>query len=332
MKAKIFGFIFLWIQLGCDSKIPVQSFSGVTMGVIQYKVKIADHQTMKIKDAIDSILVSFNQSLSTYDPNSLLSQFNQSDSLVFKSKLFYNILKESYKIYLATDGAFDPTVGPMINAMGFGVDKEPKIISQSKFNGLHVNVGFDKLYFNENYVVKNPNMYLDFSAIAKGLAVDIVADYLESRAVGNYMVEIGGEVRTKGLNPNKKPWKIGIDHPMVKKEERKLYGIASLENASMATSGNYRNFHTIGENTVAHIIDPKTGQSNFNSMRSATVFTQKCMTADAYATAFMVMGFDAASKQIESNPNLEALLIYQAEDSIKHYISNGILDQVKILD
>jgi thiamine biosynthesis lipoprotein len=167
-------------------------------------------------------------------------------------------------------------------------------------------------------------MYVDFSAIAKGYGVDLVGEFLESKGITDYMVEIGGEVRAAGSNPKGEPWIIGIEDPVVAQEERKLLATVRLKNRSMATSGNYRNYYEENGRIIAHTIDPKTGFSCKNDLLSASVFAPDCMTADAFATAFMVLGVER-SKEILANANLDAFLIFYENGKIKTYASEGIV-------
>ena len=303
--------------------------TGQTMGTIQYNVKYLGDDVPSYKREIDSILVAFNQSLSTYIPASEISRLNTSGSLDNPSKMFNDVLTRSKAIYETTDGAFDPTVGPLVSAWGFGADKQPTIPDSVTVDSLKQLVGFHKLNIGTT-VIMDKSMYLDFSAIAKGYAVDLVAEFLEGNEFENYMVEIGGEVRTKGVNEQNETWKIGIEDPMVGMDEQRLMAIVQLNDLSMATSGNYRNYYQLEGRTIAHTIDPRTGYNTTHSLLSASVFAEDCMTADAYATAFMVLGLEG-SKEILSNSNLEAYFIYQdSEGELKSFVSEGIAGSLEL--
>ena len=243
--------------------------------------------------------------------------------------MFNDVLTRSKAIYETTDGAFDPTVGPLVSAWGFGADKQPTIPDSVTVDSLKQLVGFHKLNIGTT-VIMDKSMYLDFSAIAKGYAVDLVAEFLEGNEFENYMVEIGGEVRTKGVNEQNETWKIGIEDPMVGMDEQRLMAIVQLNDLSMATSGNYRNYYQLEGRTIAHTIDPRTGYNTTHSLLSASVFAEDCMTADAYATAFMVLGLEG-SKEILSNSNLEAYFIYQdSEGELKSFVSEGIAGSLEL--
>lgn len=332
----IFRGIVLIVVLGAAYRLftsqpefELMHVTGQTMGTIQYNVKYLGDDVPSYKREIDSILVAFNQSLSTYIPASEISRLNTSGSLDNPSKMFNDVLTRSKAIYETTDGAFDPTVGPLVSAWGFGADKQPTIPDSVTVDSLKQLVGFHKLNIGTT-VIMDKSMYLDFSAIAKGYAVDLVAEFLEGNEFENYMVEIGGEVRTKGVNEQNETWKIGIEDPMVGMDEQRLMAIVQLNDLSMATSGNYRNYYQLEGRTIAHTIDPRTGYNTTHSLLSASVFAEDCMTADAYATAFMVLGLEG-SKEILSNSNLEAYFIYQdSEGELKSFVSEGIAGSLEL--
>lgn len=302
--------------------------TGQTMGTIEYNVKYLGDGVENYKSEIDSILVAFNQSLSTYIPDSEISALNNGDTLSNPSKMFIDVLVSSREVFETTDGAFDPTVGPLVNAWGFGPDKKINIPDSNEVSQLLRQTGFNRISFSEDRVVMDPSMYLDFSAIAKGYAVDLVADFLEQKGFKHYLVEIGGEVSARGQNEHNETWTIGIEDPLVTQDERKLLAIVQLKNRSMATSGNYRNYYTIEDRTIAHTIDPRTGYNTTHNLLSASVFTDNCMVADAYATAFMVLGLEA-SKELLENSDLEGFLIYQGESGeLKSYVTGGLAEFV----
>ena len=174
--------------------------------------------------------------------------------------LFYNLLTESKNIYEATEGAFDPTIGPLVNAWGFGSLKKKNIPSKEEIDSIIKLVGFDKLYFDETIIEKNhKNSYIDFSSIAKGYAVDFLAKYFNDNNVKNYFIDIGGEVKCNGINSSGKIWNIGIENPFLEDSSRKLIASIPLKNLSLATSGNYRNYYVSNDSIIVHIINPKTG-------------------------------------------------------------------------
>lgn len=297
---------------------------GITMGTIEYNVKYLGNDVPDYQAAFDSLLAAFNQSLSTYIPDSEISSLNRDGVLKAPSKMFMDVLNRSKSIYETSDGAFDPTVGPLVSAWGFGANKQPTIPDSATVDSLMMQIGFSKIQMMDSSVQMDTSMYLDFSAIAKGYAVDLIAEFLEGHQVDDYMVEIGGEVRSKGINEAGEAWKIGIEDPMVAKNERKLLAIVQLQGKSMATSGNYRSYYQIGDRTIAHTIDPRTGYNTNHTLLSASVFAKDCMTADAYATAMMVLGV-TGSKELLFHSRLEGFLIYQQEDGqLASFVSEGL--------
>lgn len=302
--------------------------TGQTMGTIQYNIKYLGDDVPNYKTEIDSILIAFNASLSTYISDSEISTLNSTGTLNNPSKMMMDVLVSSQEVFTSTDGAFDPTVGPLVNAWGFGPDKSIQVPDSLEIDHLLGQIGFDKVRFSEDAVVMDSSMYLDFSAIAKGYAVDLVADFLSKKGFEHYLVEIGGEVTASGQNETNETWTIGIEDPMVTQDERRLLAIVQLQNTSMATSGNYRNYYQVGDRTIAHTIDPRSGYNTTHSLLSASVFAVNCMKADAYATAFMVLGLEA-SIDIVNHSDLEAILIYQDQSgALKSYVSAGLEDFV----
>ncbi|MBB6460021.1 FAD:protein FMN transferase [Flammeovirga kamogawensis] len=299
--------------------------TGTTMGVVPYNVKYIDEQGRPLDNEIKTALKEFNQSLSTYIPSSEISRFNSGDQLTYESKYFYPVIKESKIIYDETGGAFDPTIQPLVKAWGFGPGKTPTI-KPEQVDSILEYVGFDQyISFTDKVVSKSKKgVELDFSAIAKGYAVDIVADLLRERNISNFMVEIGGEVVCSGKNEKGKLWKIGIDNPRFSESgKNQISIIVELDNKALATSGNYRNFYIKEGKKYAHTLDPRTGFPVQHSLLSASVFTPSCMASDAYATAFMVAGVEKSIRIIESNPEIEAILIYDDNGEMKNYISSG---------
>ena len=299
------------------------------MGSISYNVKYEG--TILFKNQIDSVLVAFNKSLSTYIPDSEISLFNNEDLLTSPSRLFDEVLSKSLEIYQQTNGAFDPTVGPLINAWGFGAGQATATLDSAKVDSLLLLVGLEKVAIASDKITKDTKVYLDFSAIAKGQAVDEVGRFLENKGVRNYMVEIGGEVRCRGLNQSGATWTIGIEDPLVQINERKAMALVTLDDLSLATSGNYRNYYERDGRTYAHIIDPRTGYTADHNLLSASVFAKDCMIADAYATAFMVMGLEQSIKFVEANDELDAVFVYQTDSLIDVYESLSIDQSVELI-
>lgn len=303
---------------------PRMTVVGQTMGT-SYRVVYLSGEGKDYKNSIDSILTVFNRSLSTYIPDSELSKFNQGDSLTFGLPFLLPVLQKSKEIFELTDGAFDPTVGPLVNAWGFGPSGGSPIDSM-EIEKLLPLVGFDKVYFDDKGMKKLiPGIYLDFSAIAKGYAVDVVAAYLQEKGISDMLVEIGGELVAKGFNEKGELWKVGINEPDDKEFTNDIFTIVALDNKGMATSGNYRNFYELDSIRYSHTISPYTGKPVDHGLLSATVVASDCMTADAVATAFMVLGVEKSIEILDREKELEAFLIFNDEaGKIKTYASEGL--------
>jgi FAD:protein FMN transferase len=298
--------------------------SGATMGTT-YRVVYLDEQHRDLKQEIDSLLRVFNQSLSTYIPDSDISRFNQEDSVRFSLPYFYPVLEASREVYEKTEGAFDPTVGPLVNAWGFGPEGASRKDSTEIRELLRL-VDFGLVEFDSLGARKlQPGIYLDFSAIAKGYGVDVVADFLREKGIAHMLVEIGGELVAKGLNENGELWRVGVSQPDEKGKAEELFSIIALDNQALATSGNYRNFYEEDGQKFSHTISPFTGYPVRHGLLSATVIAKDCMQADAYATAMMVMGTEASIQLQEQVEGLEILLIFNDEEGqLQSYVSKGV--------
>lgn len=300
--------------------------TGTTMGTIPYHIKYRSKEGKNYQPQIDSILVAFNQSLSTYIPDSEISRFNKGSVLKFELPFFYPVLKSSKEVYEKTGGAFDPTIAPLVNAWGFGPDKS-RSPEQAKIDSLLKLVNFDSIYFDSVSVCKlQPGLMLDLSAIAKGYAVDVVANFLKSKYIENLLVEIGGEAICYGTNERGEVWTIGIDDPTSTGiVQQRPKAIVKLDNRAIATSGNYRNFYEVNGQRFSHTLSPFTGYPVQHSLLSASVFAEDCMTADAFATGFMVLGIEESIKIIESDNSLDAFFIYSDPNgNLLTYTSEGI--------
>lgn len=317
------AFIFCLFWVSCQNPAnynttksnTVQRIVGQTMGTT-YTVKYHGSKQASLQTSIDSFLQVFNQSASTYIPNSSISLFNQQSHLELKDDYLIALLEYSKRIYQETEGAFDPTVMPLVNYWKFGYEQniDPSKVSIDSLLSL---VGFDKIsWTNEETPTINkehPDTELDFSAIAKGYGVDLIGELLEQKGIDAYLVEIGGEMRAKGQKPDGQYWKVGIDRPIDSLKIRQKAAIISLKNRAIATSGNYRNFYIKDGQKVAHTINPKTGYSELSNLLSTTILAPTCIEADAYATAMMVMGLEKSKAFAENHPSLGVLLIYADE-------------------
>ena len=324
--------VTIFTLLPIKDRRKISHFSGQTMGSIVYNVKVSGSIQVDYKASIDSLLVSFNQSLSIYIPDSEISTFNRSGKLRDPSDLFLEVFNKSKDVYERSNAGFDPTVGPLVNIWGFGTSPKSIVPDSSAIDSALLLVGMDKVEYKNGLLTKDENVHLDFGAIAKGQAIDELAHWLDNRGETNYLIEIGGEVRCKGLNEKGEIWSIGIEDPTVSDFEKRLLAIAKLENRSLATSGNYRNYYTHEGQIYAHIVDPRTGYSNRHNLLSASVVSSDCMTADAFATAFMVLGLEESIQIVESNDDLEAVFVFGSDQETDVYVSTGITDIIELRD
>jgi len=296
---------------------------GMTMGVT-YTIVYYDTVNRKIKHAVDSLLVDFNNHLSTYIPTSEISEFNRTNNLDSLSPYMYRVLRRSEEIYELSNGGFDPTVMPLVNLWGFGYKKNKTLPDTSLIDSVKRFVGFDKVLFDRNTLVSPPNMELGFGAIAKGYGVDLVGDLLVRKGIKSFLIEIGGENLAKGIKPNGKGWVLGVLYPEKAKALENIYycGVV-LENKAMATSGPYIQQKMINGIKYSHTIDPRTGFPVEQSLLSISILADDCITADAVATAINVMSVDEAKLFLEAHAEYDGLLLYQSGDEIEEFKTIG---------
>lgn len=276
-----------------------------------YHVKYESPQPLDAE--ILAELQRVDASLSVFNPQSVISQINDGRRERVDAML-YEVLQKARQVSEATGGAFDITVMPLVNAWGFGFKHGKLPVPDREVDSLRALVGYRRLELTSDSVLhkEDARISIDCGAIAKGYGVDRVARLLRDRGVRNFMVEIGGEVVTKGRNPQTgNPWQIGVSRPdETRQGEGEVQTVLSLENAALATSGNYHNFYIRDGRKYAHTIDPRTGRPVQHSLLSATVMAHDCATADAYATAFMVLGLDSAMQVVKGTKGLKAYFIY----------------------
>jgi thiamine biosynthesis lipoprotein len=306
---------------GCTRPDEATLLRGKTMGT-SYQVTYvssdwrATAPRQQLASAIEGLLAEINQSMSTYMETSTISQINASADLENwhpVDRHFQIVFQRSREIYADTNHAFNPAVGPLVNAWGFGPDDPETLPDEAAVRTLMKVVNFDSFEFRESPPGVRKTLAgskLDFSAIAKGYGVDAIGSLLEDHGVMNYLVEIGGEVRARGQHSNGRPWRIGIEKPTENvAADRSVQMVINLQNAGLATSGTYRNYEIKDGKRIAHIIDPATGYPAQNSLVSVSVVAGDTMTADAYATALMVMGLDAGLRFVEARKELGAYFI-----------------------
>ncbi len=309
-----------------------QSYSklaGETMGTT-YHITYGGTPVQSYKSSIDSLLVKINQEVSTYEKEAIITQFNKAGKNVQLDKNthahFLKNFEAAVNYHEASEGYFDPTVMPLVNYWGFGyTGKEAiEIVDSLKIKSLLKLVGMKRVVqLDESLALYKtaPDVQLDFSAHAKGYGVDQICEWLEQRGVHDYFVEIGGELRVNGKNPYGKLWTVGINRPEEKAKLTDFMFRIALENKAIATSGNYRNVYEVDGVKYFHTISPFSGYPQRNRLLSASVLADDCMTADAFATAFMAMGLDKAFQLASSNEGIEAALIYSDENGtmqVKH--------------
>ena len=321
----IIAVLMLIAGVGC-SRGEYLKLAGFTQGT-SYHITYESRDSINLQDKIDSLLADFDSTFSIYIPGSVISRINRNDSGIVINDQFIEVFNKAYEVYKATDGAFDITVAPLVNAWGFGFTEKADVDS-AMIDSLLQYVGMDKVVIENGRVIKKyREMMLDCNAIAQGYAVDVIAGFMDKKNIHNYLVEVGGEIRTRGVNPEGNMWRIGIDRPDEKNmiPGAFLQAIVELQNRSLATSGNYRKFYEVDGIKYTHSIDPKTGYPVIKRLLSATVLSKDCITADAYATALMIMGLDKGKDLLSEHKELEAYLIYSDDEgNYRTYITPGL--------
>lgn len=299
------------------------TLSGNTMGS-SYGIVYYDPLKRNVKPAIDSLLSAFSQELSTYIVNSQISQFNQTNNIDSLTTHFYTVLKKSQEIYNLSQGAFDPTVMPLVNLWGFGYQKKEQLPDTFTIDSVRQYIGFDKIQFDEYNLSSPKNMELGFGAIAKGYGVDLVGQLLESKGITTYLVEIGGEDLAKGIKPGGFKWTLGIVYPNKEMAiAKKTYCNVVLQDRAMATSGPYWQQKEINGIKYSHTIDPRTGFPVEQSLLNISVLAEDCMTADALATAINVMTLNEAKTFFKTNPQYDGMLLYEENGELKEFVTAG---------
>lgn len=298
----------------CQTKIVNTKISGPVFGT-SYGITYYSETTKDFQKEFDSLFSVINKSLSTYKEDSEVSKINRNQDTKVDAH-FKTVFNASKYVFKETEGAFDPTIGAVVNAWNFGPKGKVIGLDELKIDSLMTSVGFDKVrLLNDRVVKENPMTFLDFNAIAKGYGVDVVSQFLDSKNIQNYIVEIGGEIRCKGINMEKqKPWKVGVEKPNFDGTQSLIKTI-DMHDEAMATSGTYRKY-SIDEdgNRYSHIIDTKTGYPSKTNLLSISVITDNCMYADAYATAFKAMGIEKVQQFLQTHPELKVFLIFENEN------------------
>lgn len=325
-----FYIILVLFMVSCDSNrnSEITNFQGEALGTT-YSVQYFSEENIEFTRAMDSIVNLVNLSMSTYMEDSDISRINRGDSSVVVDEHFVNVFKASQKIYTQSNGFFDPTVGVLVNAYGFGPGKSITDLYAERLDSLNQLVGLNKVKIRENNTVskEHPDIFIDFNAIAKGYTIDLVGDYLESHGVSDYLIELGGELKARGVNKSTgKEWLVGIDHPLQQGPQRQFKAKVKLQNVAMATSGNYRKYRidSISGQRFVHTVNPITGFAEKSNLLSASVIAENCMLADGYATALMAMGLDRSITMLKELKSVEVYLIYSDENGdMRTYVTPG---------
>lgn len=302
--------------------MPYQHDEGMIFGTFYSVTYQHDRDLHK---EIEAELMKVDKSLSPFNKQSIITAINNNQPTTL-DQMFLNVYDLAHQISEDTDGAFDITVAPLVNAWGFGFKNGTKPTAQA-IDSLRQIVGYEKIHLMGKMIKKDdPRIMLDCSAIAKGYGSDVVARFLRNEGIKNFMVEIGGEVVTSGINPKRLPWAIGVEKPVDDSlaTSKELQTILNITDIAMATSGNYRNFYYKNGKKYAHTINPKTGYPVQHNILSATVLAKECARADAYATSFMVVGLEKAKEILKRNTDLKAYIIYDDNGKYSVWQSEGL--------
>lgn len=318
-KGSFICLFFVFLFYGCnpssDDNVSENKLAGNALGTT-YHITYLGNEIEGLQLGIDSIIVSFNYGLSTYDSNSFISQFNNNIP-VLKGMLkpgyehLQIMIDKSKVVHQATGGAFDPSAAQLFKLYD-SFKKQHRLMDTFTQHIASMAKGFQDVQFDEyDILTKNRFRSYNFNAIAKGYFVDILANYIKSTGSNNYIVEVGGEVHCKGVNSNSAAWNIGINKPEVGATSDDFFEVISLKDNSMATSGNYQNFYEVDGHVIGHTMDPRTGKPVISDLKSVTIIHDECAIADAYATACMVLGLQESIALIEKDSSLSAFFIFE---------------------
>ncbi len=313
MKKSVILLLTIIVFFSCKQEPENIKLTGPVFGT-EYNIQYYTEDNTNYKKQFDSLFTIVNESMSTYIPDSKISRINKGETLEVDEH-FIRVFKTAKRIYRETEGAFDPTIGGVVNAWDFGPEGKVANIDSTAIDSLMKTVGYNRMGLVNRKIVRSSNSFLDFNAIAKGYGVDVIGEFLESKNIKDYLVEIGGEIRVRGINLDKNSsWKVGLNEPRFDGGQT-VFKALNLNDEAMATSGTYRKFK-IDENgnRYAHIIDTKTGYPSKTNILSVSVIATDCMTADAYATAFQAMGIEAVTEFLYKHPELKVYFIFEDEN------------------
>ncbi len=333
---RVFYFlIFLMVSVACVEKTPQPKVQQGNAFGTTYTIQFYMERNVDLSRGVDSVINQINQSVSTYMPTSDISKINKGDSTIVVDEIFKEVYVISEKVYKESSGYFDPTIGVLRNAYGFGDVKPLERIDSPVLDSLMRYVGFQKVSIASEGTVKkeHPEIYFDFNAVAKGYGIDRIGAYLEAEGIENFLIELGGELLAKGQNIAKnKPWVVGIEAVDSTLDDRNYEATVPLADRAMASSGNYRKFRidSITGKRFVHTINPLTGSAEKSDVTSATILAPTCALADAYATACMALGLEKSKVLLASLPNVEAYLTYQDGEQSRVYQTPGMAAIMKI--
>ncbi len=323
-----------------EERTAVQEFYGNAIGTT-YSIKLFHDEPLELQQEVDSLVQMFNQSMSTWVPSSLINQFNNGVDSLLVGKPFKEVHNHAKKIYETTGGYFDPSVGNLVNAYGFGADgKQQSVPSENKIDSLLQFVGYDKIKLEasqqkDSFYLSTTQrgIYIEYNAIGKGTLVDYMGRILETKGVKNYLVEVGGEVTARGKNLDKDAaWAVGIDDPKQQPGQRTYISIVELNDRAMAGSGNYRKFKRDPETgkEYVHTVNPLTGEAQPSRILGVNVLAPTCTEADGYATAFMAMPLDTSRELMENLDGIDVLIMHlDDKDMLRFEMTDGFKAAVK---
>ncbi|MBU0488214.1 MAG: FAD:protein FMN transferase [Bacteroidetes bacterium] len=308
------GLFFILYSCSSRHETPMVIINGLTQGTY-YSIKYFEADSSDYSLLIEEKFGEINSSMSIFDTSSIVSHFNNNDSLAVADRHFDRVITRALQISRETNGLFDITVGQLVNAWGFGFANKLEM-NQNIIDSLLLLTGYQKInYDNKKVVKKYPRIKMDFNAIAQGYTVDVIAEMLDSLGLTSYLIDVGGEVRSKGKKPDGSLWKVGVEKPTEDMNAgREIEIVVGLTDKSLATSGSYRKYFEENGVRYSHTIDPHTGKPAQHTLLSVSVVANNCTDADAYATAFMVMGLDSAKSFLQKHSELDACFIYHDTD------------------
>lgn len=330
MKRLFFILIAISLSFTACQQVHQVNINGMAIGTY-YSITYIGAVDNTLKHDIDSILGDISSTFSIFDSTSVISKINRNEYTPLPED-FITVFNKAQNINKLTNGAFEPTIGPLINLWGFGKDSITQLPDSSAIDSTKLLVGMDKIHLIDDTIYKDDKQIkLDFNAIAKGFAVDKIAQHLLNKGLKNFIIDIGGEIRCNGMKNKLKQWQIGIQIPTDTQDDliESDYTF-QMQNKGIATSGNYRNYKEENGIRYSHIINPVTGRPEKSSLLSVTVIADDCTTADAFATAFMVLDLEKSKKILQNLPTIAAHFIYFSDGKYQYYQTSNFPKSVNL--